>query len=135
MTGAYSRSKGARGERELCSLLTEYIGGEYSRNLKQYQQAQHGDIEQLVGPYLVEAKNCKDLKIPQWWNQAVAAAAARKAIPCLSYRLSGRPREDRWRFVIPAPWAWDTGKEWRTDLRYTMTVGIEVFAGIVRGER
>lgn len=49
MTGAYSRSKGARAERELCALLREYLGVEATRQYKQYAQAQHGDIEELIG--------------------------------------------------------------------------------------
>jgi hypothetical protein len=67
MGGAYSRNKGARAERELCSLLTEYLGVEATRQYKQFAQAQHGDIEQLIGPYLVEVKNHATLKPREWW--------------------------------------------------------------------
>lgn len=49
MSGRKSRDKGARGERELCGMLRDNLGGEFCRNLKQYQQTQEGDIAQLVG--------------------------------------------------------------------------------------
>jgi hypothetical protein len=104
MSGAYSRNKGASAERELCKLLTDYIGGTYCRNLKQYQQAQHGDIEQLVGPYLIEAKNHAKLAVKSWWLQAVTAANVRGAVPCVAYRLANLAAEDRWRFRVPEPY-------------------------------
>ena len=42
--GAFSRSKGARGEREVCAMLRDNLGGEYNRLLKQYQSSQLADI-------------------------------------------------------------------------------------------
>ena len=131
--GAYSRNKGASAERELCKVLTDYIGGDYCRNLKQYQAAQHGDIEQLVGPYLIEVKNCAKFTPRPWWAQAVAAATAKGgAIPCVAYRKAGLALEDRWRFIVPLTQAWATGAEWRSDLRYAADVGIEGFALLCR---
>ena len=132
MSGAYSRNKGATAERELCKLLSDYLGGTYCRNLKQFQQSQHGDIEQLVGPYLVEAKNCAKVTIRPWWAQACAAAAARGGVPCVAYRLPNRALEDRWRFVVPMQGVWNTGAAWRDDIRYTVEVGIEGFAFLCR---
>ncbi len=128
MSGAYSRNKGASAERELCKLLTDYVGGTYCRNLKQYQQAQHGDIEQLVGPYLIEAKNQARLSLKAWWLQAVTAANVRGAVPCVAYRLPNLAAEDRWRFRVPIAEVWATGADWRTDFRYTADLGIEGFA-------
>ena len=130
MTGAYSRNKGARAERELCGLLQEYLGVEATRNLKQYQQAQHGDIEQLIGPYLIEAKNQAQLSIGAWWEQVRVAARAKGAVPCLAYRLPNRPLYDRWRFRVPdgAP----ANNEWWDDNRYTADLGLDAFATRVR---
>lgn len=135
MGGSYSRNKGATAERELCKLLSDYLGERFCRNLKQYQAAQHGDIEQLVGPYLVECKNQARIQLHAWWDQAVAAAKVRGAVPCLAYRLPNRSQADRWRFVVPEWWAWDTGRAWSAEYRYTKEVGIDAFAGNVRGER
>ena len=118
MTGAFSRSKGARGELELCRLLAENLGGIFTRNLKQYQQSQEGDVSQLVGPYLIEVKNCASItNIKAWWQQAVTAANKVGAIPCLAYKI---PRKG-WRFVTPIPAAWASGHQWRTELQYTNT--------------
>lgn len=119
MTGAFSRAKGKRGELEVVHLFRDYLGIEVNRNYKQAAQSQHGDIEQTVGGYLFEIKNCQDSeKIRQWWAQTVAAASARNAVPCLAYKV---PRRG-WRFVVPMDEAWATSCSWRTDLQYTNTM-------------
>src|SRR5690606_2760925 len=129
--------------RELCGLLREYLGVEATRNLKQYQQAQHGDIEQLIGCYLIEAKNQARLCVPQWWEQAKAAAEGRRlrmvmggnvclasVQPCVAYRLPRRGLYDRWRFVVPDER--NPRHEWELDYRYTADLGLEAFAARVR---
>ena len=128
MTGAFSRSKGARGELEVCKLLAENLGGSYSRNLKQYQQNQEGDIEQLVGPYLLEVKNCAALNLKPWWQQTVQAASKRGAVPCLAYKI---PRKG-WRFCVPLPQAWDSGHQWGREMQYTMTLFPDGFYLLIR---
>lgn len=126
--GAYSRNKGARAERELCRLLSDYLGGEWSRNLKQYQAAQHGDIEQLVAGFLIECKNCAKLDLRQWWAQACIAAKQRGAIPCVAYKV---PRRG-WRFVVPSDAAMKAEQSWSYDLRYTQELYEEGFFLLVR---
>ena len=128
MTGAMSRNKGKRGELEVCHMLADNLGGTYSRNLKQYQQAQNGDIEQLVGPYLIEVKNCAEQNLKAWWQQASASAARIKAVPCVAYKL---PRRG-WRFVVPVPAAWDSGQQWGKELQYTQTLYPDGFYLLVR---
>jgi Holliday junction resolvase len=128
MTGARSRNKGARGEREICALLRDNLGGQYNRLLKQYQQSQLADIEQLVGPYSLEVKNCATLELKSWWGQAVQAATKRGAIPCLAYKV---PRKG-WRFRVPLPKAWESGHQWGRDLQYTMDLAPDGFFLIVR---
>lgn len=130
MSGAFSRNKGARAERELCTLLRDNLGGDYNRNLKQYQKSQEGDIEQLVGPYLVESKSHATLNVKAWWGQIVAAAAKHPGgpIPCLAYKL---PRKG-WRFRIPLPQAWSGGHQWGRELAYTMDLAPDAFFLIVR---
>ncbi|HDS1550721.1 TPA: hypothetical protein QEK98_002976 [Stenotrophomonas maltophilia] len=132
MSGAYSRNRGARAERELCALLREYLGVEATRQYKQYAQAQHGDIEELIGPYLIECKNQARITLGPWWEQARAAAQARKAVPCVAYRLPNRGLYDRWRFVVPLNEAWSAGQDWKDSFRYTADVGLEGFALLVR---
>lgn len=128
MSGRKSREKGARGEREICALLRDNLGGEYNRLLKQYQQSQLADIEQLVGGYSLEVKNCATLNLKAWWHQAVTAADKRGAIPCLAYKIT----RAGWRFVIPMPQAWASGHQWSRDLQYTQTLYPEGFFMIVR---
>lgn len=130
MGGAASRSKGARGELAICKMLTENLGGEFSRNLKQYQKSQEGDIAQLVGPYLLEVKNSPDgvSNIKAWWKQAVTAADKVGALPCLAYNTGA----GRWRFVIPMQAAWGSGHQWARDLQYTQTLHPDGFFFVVR---
>lgn len=123
MSGAKSRNKGARGEREICRMLADNLGGEYNRLLKQYQQSQLADIEQLVGPYSIEVKNCATLNLKTWWKQALEAADKRGAVPCLAYKIT----RAGWRFVVPMPEAWASGHQWGRDLQYTQTLYPEGF--------
>lgn len=129
MSGASSRNKGKRGELEIVHLIRDNLGIACNRNYKQVAQAQHGDIEQLVGPFLLEVKNCASLEIPKWWRQAVGAAKARGAAPCLVYKVKGARDPFRWRFIVPLQ---RTGGEWAYDLEYTQTVYQDGFFLIVR---
>jgi len=127
--GAFSRSKGARGELEIVHMLRDNLGLTVNRNYKQTAQAQHGDIEQLVGPYLLECKNCASLSpIKQWWQQALVAADKRGAIPCLAYKV---PRKG-WRFRVPIPQAWASGHQWGREIQYTMDLSPDGFFLLVR---
>ena len=127
--GAFSRSKGARGEREVCRMLADNLGGQYNRLLKQYQSAQLADIEQLVGPYSLEVKNCASTaNMKAWWQQALTAATKRGAIPCLAYKV---PRKG-WRFRVPLPQAWASGHQWGREIDYTMDLAPDAFYLIVR---
>lgn len=131
MTGARSRNKGKRGELEIVHLLRDNLGLACNRNYKQVAQAQHGDIEQLVGPYLLEVKNCASLSpMKAWWGQACAAASAhpQNPLPCLAYKV---PRKG-WRFRVPLPQAWASGKQWGSEIQYTMDLSPDGFYLIVR---
>jgi len=130
VSGAFSRNKGARNERELCALLRDNLGGDYNRNLKQYQKSQEGDVEQLVGPYLVESKAHATLNLKSWWQQILTAASKHPAapIPCLAYKV---PRKG-WRFRVPIPQAWASGHQWGREIAYTMDLSPDGFFLLVR---
>lgn len=130
MNGKFSRDKGARAERELCGLLREYLGVEATRNLKQFQQAQHGDIDQLVGPYLIEVKNHEKITLRPWWDQITAAARERGGVPCVAFRLQNRGLYDRWQFLVPD--SRDIEFEWQLEFRRTAVLGLDAFADRVR---
>jgi len=123
MSGAYSRNKGARAEREFCKLAMEALGGTFSRNLVQYQQAQEGDIAQPVGPFLVECKNQAVIREKEWWQQACVSAQKVGLLPALAIKLNRKG----WRVVIPMAEAWATGQQWGKDVRYTETLYLEGF--------
>lgn len=129
MTGARSRNKGKRGELEIVHMLRDELGLSVNRNYKQTAQAQHGDIEQLVGGYLIEVKNCASTTaMKSWWQQAVTAATKRDAVPCLAYKI---PRKG-WRFRVPIPQAWASGHQWGRELAYTMDLAPDGFFLLVR---
>ena len=128
MTGAFSRNKGARAERELCHMFADNLGGEWCRNLKQYQQSQEGDIEQLVGPDLIESKKHATLNLRAWWKQTLEAADKKGAVPCLAYKVARKG----WKFVVPMPAAWATGHQWSRDFQYTMTLEPDGFYFLIR---
>jgi Holliday junction resolvase len=109
-------------------MLRDNLGIEVNRNYKQTAQAQHGDIEQLVGGMLIEVKNCATLNLKAWWQQAVTAADKRGAVPCLAYKIA----RVGWRFVTPIPQAWASGQPWSRDLSYTQTLYQDGFFLIVR---
>lgn len=130
MSGRASRDKGKRGELEIVKLLRDGLGIEVNRNYKQMAQAQHGDIEQLVGGFLIEVKNCASLDLKSWWGQAERAASAHpdKPQPCLAYKVARKG----WRFRVPLPQAWDSGHQWGREAQYTMDLSPDGFFLIVR---
>lgn len=128
MGGKASREKGKRGELEVVHLLRDNLGIVVNRHLKQYQQAQHADIEQLVGGYAIEVKNVAALNLKSAWQQAVMAAVKRDAMPCLAYKV---PRKG-WRFRVPLPQAWASGQQWGMELQYTMDLAPDGFCLLVR---
>lgn len=89
-----SRQKGQRGEREICHLLSEKLGGEYKRNLSQTQDGGY-DVLGLEG-FAVEVKFQEKLQIEKWWGQTVEQAGKEK-VPVLFFRKSRTP----WRVAIP----------------------------------
>ncbi len=121
--GRSNRNKGCGGEREVCRFLTDETGIKASRNLKQYQEAQHGDI--IFGPFCIEVKNHKRRSVRAWWRQAVESAKRIGKIPALAYKVHGIG----FRYVVPHTSAQG---EWSHDYEYTIDVGPACFAMIVR---
>lgn len=124
--GKANRRKGATFERQVSRWLKDHLGIEAKRNLKQYQAAQHGDLD-MVGPYLIECKNHARLSVKAWWLQAVESAKARDAVPCLIYKTRGS-----FRVVLPDPSAWKLGQPWRWDYEFTVEGGPAWFAYVLR---
>lgn len=126
-----SRAKGKSGELEVVHMIRDNLGIKCNRQYKQNAEAGHGDIEQLIGPYLIECKNHSTQSgMKAWWQQVVTAAAAHKdnPVPCLAYKVLRKG----WRFVVPIPDAWDTGYQWAREIQYTMTLHPDGFYLMVR---
>ena len=88
-----SRQKGQRGEREICNLLAERLGGEFKRNL---MQTAEGGYDVLgLDDYAIEVKFQERLCLEKWWKQTVEQANGKK--PVLIFR---KRREER-RVAIP----------------------------------
>ena len=122
--GRSNRNRGAAAERELARWIKDELGVEVSRNLKQYQRSQEGDLTPL-GPFLLEVKFHARLNVRDWWKQAVVSAKACGLIPVVAYKVSRKG----WRFLLPHTSAQG---EWSHDYEFTVDVGPACFAMIVR---
>lgn len=119
---AMQRNKGARGERELASLLTDRLGLIVKRRLGAARDGGH-DID-LPG-FALEVKRQDRPCIPHWWEQTVAQAE-HDEVPALAYRL---PRK-AWRFRVPLyAVGLDVGGR---DLNYTAELTLDGFCALVR---
>ena len=68
-----SRQRGATYEREVSNEIFDILGVRIKRNLKQYQEADLGDLE--LGPYLIECKRRRAIAVHEWMEQADKACA------------------------------------------------------------
>jgi len=128
-----SRAKGAAGEREFISALTDILGDALTapmkRNLEQTRAGGH-DIVGLEG-WAIEVKRYKKLtegELDLFWQQAWRQAEEVGAIPALAYREDFRS----WRARVPlellltGDWTSWPGVEWTADL------SLDGFASVVR---
>jgi hypothetical protein len=63
-----ARNRGAQYEREVAAAVFDALGIRIKRNLKQYQEADHGDLE--LGPFLIECKRRRNIAVYEWMEQA-----------------------------------------------------------------
>ncbi len=94
MTGAGSRDKGSRGEREFLAEMGEELGVALKRNLLQTRESGCDCLE--IRGFAVEVKRVERLAIPAWWRQAVRQAEAVGAEPLLAFRQNRKP----WRVLL-----------------------------------
>lgn len=81
-----SRTKGARGERELAALLREVTGHDITRRVRNLKG--EDDLQGLSG-WSIEVKRYKAITpslVATWWRQAKRQAAAIGCEPVLFYR-------------------------------------------------
>lgn len=98
--GATSRTKGAAGEREVAAMLFDELGLRFSRDLRQTQQRELGDLvcEDAAFPFTLEVKryasgwDCRDA----WEAQAQTAAHKAGKHPAVAFRFD----RQEWRVRI-----------------------------------
>jgi Holliday junction resolvase len=122
--GRSNRNRGAAAERELARWIRDELGIDVSRQLKQFQEAQHFDLTP-VGPFGIEAKYHARINVKDWWKQAVVSAKASSLIPVVAYKVARKG----WRFVLPHTSAQG---DWSHDYEFTVDAGPACFAMIVR---
>lgn len=121
MNGKRRREKGAEGEREFFKELSKALGWEVKRNLGAARDGgSDGDLES----WAIEVKRQECGFQQAWWDQAVAQAKDKGAIPVLAYRRNRQP----WRVRIPiaALTLWAKPVVW-------LETDIAGFAAIVKG--
>ena len=89
------RDKGAKAERYIVNRLKEAGFDRVARNL---EQTRSGGFDILgLEPLAIEVKDQKQLRVAEWWRQAVQQAREGQ-IPVLAYH---RPGTSIWRVILP----------------------------------
>ena len=136
-----SRDKGKRGEREVCHMLTKYLGEPINREVGASRDG-GCDVKITMGEftYFVEVKLYRKVtqaNVAEWWKQAVRQANddehALNAVPVLIYRQS---HWKYWEVVIPLQYMlWQleaTNKRDIQDRNHTVTICVKFLADLMR---
>lgn len=118
--GRASRRKGQVAERALANELSDLLGITLKRRVRNH--ANESDIEGLPG-FSVEVKNCAELRLAEWWKQAVAQCEDDTVMPVLFYKV---PRKG-FRAVVSIP-ACSGAFGAIDDLEYTAEMPLKAFA-------
>ena len=91
-----ARNKGATFEREIANMLFFELGISFKRDLRQYQEADHGDLipDNPAFPFELELKRYAHGPISgtnKWWQQVTTAANKAGKRPALIYRYDRQP--------------------------------------------
>ena len=136
-----SRDKGKRGEREVCHMLTKYLGEPITRELGASRDG-GCDVKITMGEftYFVEVKLYRKVtqaSVAEWWKQALRQANndehALNPVPVLIYRQS---HWKYWEVVIPLQYMlWHleaTNKRDIQDRNHTVTICVKFLADLMR---
>ena len=136
-----SRDKGKRGEREVCHMLTKYLGEPITRELGASRDG-GCDVKITMGEftYFVEVKLYRKVtqaSVAEWWKQALRQANndehALNPVPVLIYRQS---HWKYWEVVIPLQYMlWQleaTNKRDIQDRNHTVTICVKFLADLMR---
>ena len=90
-----SRDKGARGEREICAILSDELGISSKRNL---DQTREGGCDITAGPFNLEVKRrAKIGNIYDWMEQAAASCEDTSQKPVVLCHADGK----KWLVIMP----------------------------------
>lgn len=91
---ATQKNKGARGEREICTLIREHLGIKAVRNL---MQTREGGADIKLNPYSIEVKRRARIGLVyDWMNQARAECLGEER-PLVVCRADGK----EWLAIMP----------------------------------
>ena len=82
-----ARNRGASYEREVAADVFDLLGVKIKRNLQQYQEAEHGDLE--LGTFLIECKRRRRIAVYEWMEQADKACKQGQT-PVVVFRADGK---------------------------------------------
>ena len=101
---AMQRRKGQSGEREVCTLIRDWLGIDAHRNWQEQSAGGGADILSIPG-YAIEVKLASVAQTRLWWHQACEQAHKANMIPALVWRITGQGRGlndlEKWRVRLP----------------------------------
>ena len=122
---AFSREKGKRGERAVAGIIRDLLGVDARRRVR----AHGGDSDILGVPgFCIEVKDCAEIRLPEWWRQAVEQAGPNE-VPALFYRIPRKGWRVRW--PLSAVLVFQRADDW-LDLAWTAETTPEAWAAVVR---
>lgn len=122
---AFSRNKGARAEREVCALIRDLLGVDARRRVRQHD----GDSDVLGVPgWAIESKSCAEMRLPEWWRQAVEQAGPNE-VPALFYKVPRKGWRVRW--PLSCLLVEQRASQWLA-LEWTAESSPEAWAAVVR---
>lgn len=86
LTGRGARSKGAKGERDVCHLISAITGEIVNRNIGQSRDGGH-DID--WGPFALEVKSQQSVSMPAWQAQVMESVKGTDSVPSVVWRRKG----------------------------------------------
>jgi hypothetical protein len=123
--GAFSRSKGQSGEREVARIIYDITGWDVKRKVRNLEG--ESDLEG-VPHWCVEVKNCAKLEVMAWWRQTTQQAARVNQYPLLLYKV---PRRG-WRAVWPLAVLLGQPSDMVADYGMTCESSVEAWAAVAR---
>ena len=90
LSGRGTRAKGAKGERDVCHLISAITGEIVNRNIGQSRDGGH-DID--WGPFALEVKSQQTVTMPAWQAQVMKSVEGTDLVPSVVWR---RKAEEFW---------------------------------------